>query len=95
MLTVLDMLRRLDARTCSTTPVRHSSSAPDVRRVPDIEQLFPLSPATKGAIVSFTRGCANQLASKDIRVNAVAPGPIVTPLVHSTFSADVRDSAEL
>lgn len=44
--------------------------------------------STKGAIVSFTRGCANQLASKDIRVNAVAPGPIVTPLVHSTFSAD-------
>ncbi|GAA5987537.1 hypothetical protein JCM10908_001998 [Rhodotorula pacifica] len=44
--------------------------------------------STKGAIVSFTRGCANQLASKDIRVNAVAPGPIVTPLVHSTFSAE-------
>ncbi|POY72177.1 hypothetical protein BMF94_4814 [Rhodotorula taiwanensis] len=44
--------------------------------------------STKGAIVSFTRGCANQLAEKDIRVNAVAPGPIVTPLVHSTFSAD-------
>merc|ERR1719487_583969 len=44
--------------------------------------------STKGAIISFTRGCANQLASKDIRVNAVAPGPIVTPLVHSTFSAD-------
>jgi NAD(P)-dependent dehydrogenase (short-subunit alcohol dehydrogenase family) len=41
--------------------------------------------ATKGAIVSFTRSLASNLASKKIRVNGVAPGPIWTPLIASTF----------
>lgn len=41
--------------------------------------------ATKGAIVSFTRSLATNLASKGIRVNGVAPGPIWTPIVPSTF----------
>ncbi|GLC34737.1 hypothetical protein PLESTF_000198800 [Pleodorina starrii] len=41
--------------------------------------------ATKGAITSFTRGLSGQLASKGIRVNAVAPGPIWTPLIPATF----------
>ncbi len=36
--------------------------------------------ATKAAIANFTKGLAEQLASKGIRVNAVAPGPIWTPL---------------
>lgn len=44
--------------------------------------------ATKGAIVSFTRSLAKGLASQGIRVNAVAPGPIWTPLVASTFPPD-------
>lgn len=42
--------------------------------------------ATKGAIVSFTRSLALSLASKQIRVNAVAPGPIWTPLIPASFS---------
>ncbi|WP_298650287.1 glucose 1-dehydrogenase [uncultured Proteiniphilum sp.] len=41
--------------------------------------------ATKGAIISFTRSLAQSLAPRKIRVNAVAPGPIWTPLIVSTF----------
>ena len=44
--------------------------------------------ATKGAIVAFTRSLALSLAEKGIRVNGVAPGPIWTPLIPSTFPAD-------
>lgn len=44
--------------------------------------------ATKGAITAFTRALASQLASRGIRVNSVAPGPIWTPLIPASFSAD-------
>ena len=44
--------------------------------------------ATKGAIVSFTRSIATSLMEKGIRVNGVAPGPIYTPLIPSTFDED-------
>lgn len=46
--------------------------------------------STKGAIVSFTRSLSKNLASKNIRVNGVAPGPIWTPLIPATFD-DVSD----
>ncbi|MFD1038989.1 SDR family oxidoreductase [Virgibacillus byunsanensis] len=44
--------------------------------------------ATKGAITSFTRSLSGSLIDKGIRVNAVAPGPIWTPLIPSTFSKE-------
>jgi NAD(P)-dependent dehydrogenase (short-subunit alcohol dehydrogenase family) len=42
--------------------------------------------ATKGAIVALTRSLSQALAKKGIRVNGVAPGPVWTPLIVSTFS---------
>jgi len=44
--------------------------------------------ATKGAIVAFTRSLSQSLAEKGIRVNAVAPGPIWTPLIPATFDEE-------
>lgn len=44
--------------------------------------------ATKGAIIAFTRSLATNLAEKGIRVNAVAPGPIWTPLIPASFPAE-------
>lgn len=43
--------------------------------------------STKGAIVSFTRSLSSNLIDKGIRVNAVAPGPIWTPLIPSSFDS--------
>lgn len=42
--------------------------------------------ATKGAIVSYTRSLSQALEEDGIRVNAVAPGPIWTPLIPASFS---------
>ncbi|HEX7127413.1 MAG TPA: SDR family oxidoreductase [Thermodesulfobacteriota bacterium] len=44
--------------------------------------------STKGAIVAFTRSLSLALAEKGIRVNGVAPGPIWTPLIPSTYPPD-------
>jgi len=44
--------------------------------------------ATKGAIVTFTKGLAQSLIERGIRVNCVAPGPVWTPLVVQSFDAE-------
>jgi NAD(P)-dependent dehydrogenase (short-subunit alcohol dehydrogenase family) len=44
--------------------------------------------STKGAILTFTRSLAHNLIDKGIRVNAVAPGPIWTPLIVGSFDAE-------
>jgi NAD(P)-dependent dehydrogenase (short-subunit alcohol dehydrogenase family) len=48
--------------------------------------------ATKGAITAFTRSLSQALADRGIRVNAVAPGPIWTPLIPATFEAKEVES---
>lgn len=47
---------------------------------------------TKGAIVTFTRSLALNLAEKGIRVNGVAPGPIWTPLIPATFPEEKQET---
>ena len=59
------------------TPVRSSPSTP-VRAYA----------STKAAIVSFTRSLASLAIKRDVRVNAVAPGPVWTPLIPSTLSKE-------
>lgn len=44
--------------------------------------------STKGAIIGFTRSLAQSIADKGIRVNAVAPGPVWTPLIPATFEPE-------
>ena len=51
--------------------------------------------ATKGAIVTLTRSLSEALAKDGIRVNAVAPGPIWTPLIPASFDAGTRRQARL
>jgi NAD(P)-dependent dehydrogenase (short-subunit alcohol dehydrogenase family) len=50
--------------------------------------------SSKGAIATFTKGLAQELAPKGIRVNAVAPGPIWTPLIVSTMGDSVEHFGE-
>src|SRR4029453_1352114 len=59
------------------------TSAPSYRGDPTLLDYS----ATKGAIVAFTRSLASNLAERGVRVNAVAPGPVWTPLIPSTFPA--------
>jgi NAD(P)-dependent dehydrogenase (short-subunit alcohol dehydrogenase family) len=73
--------------------VRHMKPGSAIINTASINADMP-SPAllayatTKGAIQNFTAGLAQLLAEKQIRANAVAPGPIWTPLIPSTMPAE-------
>ena len=54
-------------------------------------ELLPYS-TTKGAIVTFTKGLAQDLVRQGIRVNAVAPGPVWTPLIPMSMDAEASAS---
>ncbi|KAJ5082183.1 hypothetical protein N7532_011226 [Penicillium argentinense] len=47
--------------------------------------------STKGALVSFTRGLSNQQVKNGIRVNAVCPGPVWTPLIPATMNTNAME----
>ena len=77
----------------SKAAVPHMKSGSSIINTTSIQSKSP-SPqllayaTTKGAISNFTVGLAQMLASKAIRVNAVAPGPIWTPLIPSTMDPE-------
>jgi NAD(P)-dependent dehydrogenase (short-subunit alcohol dehydrogenase family) len=73
----------------------------DVRTNPPPQLTHPLTynppqlldyTSTKGAIVAFTRALSNQQIGNGIRVNAVCPGPIWTPLIPATMNTKAQDS---
>jgi NAD(P)-dependent dehydrogenase (short-subunit alcohol dehydrogenase family) len=81
--------RRTEAtpgQACSSANARSDRRARNRRAYIGSPKLLDYS-ATKGAIVSFTRSLALALADRDIRVNAVPPGPIWTPLIPASFDA--------
>jgi NAD(P)-dependent dehydrogenase (short-subunit alcohol dehydrogenase family) len=70
----------------------HLAPGSSIINVASIQAYDPSAPildyaATKGAIVTFTKGLAQDLIRKGIRVNAVAPGPVWTPLIAQSFDA--------
>jgi NAD(P)-dependent dehydrogenase (short-subunit alcohol dehydrogenase family) len=71
----------------------HLEAGASIINTTSVEAYQPAPPlldyaASKAAILNFTQGLAQQLAPQGIRVNAVAPGPIWTPLIPATMPAD-------
>ena len=71
----------------------HLTAGATIINTTSVEAYDPAPPlldyaSTKAAILNFTRGLSQQLAPQGIRVNAVAPGPIWTPLIPATMPAD-------
>jgi NAD(P)-dependent dehydrogenase (short-subunit alcohol dehydrogenase family) len=75
----------------------HMKAGSSIVNTASIQAYQPSAPildyaSTKGAIVTFTKGLAEDLIEKGIRVNAVAPGPVWTPLIAQSFKQDKLES---
>ena len=81
---ILTCLRRRSPRSSSDPHSASGVNSTSVTAYRGSHHLIDYA-STKGAIVSFTRSLAQALAKKRIRVNAVAPGPIWTPLIPASF----------
>jgi NAD(P)-dependent dehydrogenase (short-subunit alcohol dehydrogenase family) len=73
--------------------VAHMKEGSAIINVASIQAYQPSPPllpyaTTKGAIVTFTKGLAQELIERGIRVNAVAPGPVWTPIIPASMGAE-------
>ena len=68
---------------------RRSSTSPSIQAFDPSPNLLPYA-ATKAAIVNFTKGLSPMAMKQGVRVNAVAPGPVWTPLIPSTMPEEQR-----
>jgi NAD(P)-dependent dehydrogenase (short-subunit alcohol dehydrogenase family) len=75
-----------------SAPSGPTSSASSGRRRPRGNKTLIDYSATKGAILAFTYALAQSLQPRGIRVNCVAPGPVWTPLIPSTFPEEKVES---
>ncbi|KAK9808250.1 hypothetical protein WJX73_003475 [Symbiochloris irregularis] len=76
--------------------VKHMAKGSAIINICSIQAFQPMAgildyASTKGAITTFTKGAGAELISKGIRVNGIAPGPVWTPLVPSSFPEDMID----
>jgi NAD(P)-dependent dehydrogenase (short-subunit alcohol dehydrogenase family) len=70
--------------------MKEGSAIVNVASIQAYQPSPPLLPyaTTKGAIVTFTKGLAQELVKRGIRVNAVAPGPVWTPIIPASMEAE-------
>lgn len=77
--------------------LKHMGKGGAIINTTSIQAVNPSAPlihyaTTKGGIVTFTRALSQEVIEQGVRVNAVAPGPIWTPLIVSTMDAEMYES---